>query len=279
MKRALVCWHADGMIHYWVAEDSDEVSLETAIASIVKVHGATDYWLQHEEEHVSKAFAWSFSALDMFEVCKKKYYHIRVAKSHKDADNSAAADGKFIHDAMYQRVIHGKPLPITLRQHEAIAARFAAADGEKHGEMRLALNDKFEPRDYFAKDVWVRVVIDLLIVKGTTATLCDWKTGKKKDRFDQLKLSAAVLSRYMPEITEFKLAFIWLKDSDISLYPGKDDKPFTKDSMKAVWLEYLPRVQEIKKAMATTEFPATEGPLCGWCPVTSCPHWVDRSEL
>jgi len=222
---------------------------------------------------MKRAFAWSFSALDVFEVCRKKYYHLKVKKDVKDADSTASQDGKFIHDAMKKRVIDGVPLPIKLRQHEKLAKRFADSKGEKHGEMQLALNKKFEPRDWFAKDVWVRAILDLLIVRGTTAVLVDWKTGKRKERYDQLRLAAAVLSRYMPEIEEFVLVFVWLKDGEVS-----DPVTIKKSEMRSVWIEFLPRVKEITDAIKTTTFPATESGLCGWCPVTSCPHWFDRSE-
>jgi len=223
------------------------------------------------------SFAWSFSAIDTFENCNKKYYHLKVLKKgdpghFKDADSDASIDGKFIHQAMFKRVIKGEPLPIQLRQHERIAAGFAECEGEKHGEMRLALNKGFEPRDFFAKDVWVRAVLDLLIVRGDTAILVDWKTGKKKERWDQLHLSAAILSRYMPEINHFRLVFAWLKDSDFST------ALLEKEEIKGVWLNYLPRVKVITDAIKTTTFPANETPLCGWCPVTSCPHHVDRDN-
>ncbi len=220
---------------------------------------------------MKRAFAWSFSVLDMFELCRKKYYHLKVIKDVKDADSTASQDGKFVHVAMFKRVIDGVPLPIKLRQHEKLAARFANAKGEKHGEMQLALNKKFEPRDWFAKDVWVRAILDLLIVRGTTAVLVDWKTGKRKERYDQLRLAAAVLSRYMPEIEEFTLLFVWLKDGEIS-----DPVTITKSEMRGVWIEFLPRVKEMTDAIKTTTFPATSSGLCGWCPVTSCPHWIDR---
>ena len=203
----------------------------------------------------------------------KKYYHLKVKKDVKDEDSTASQDGRFIHAAMFKRVIDGLPLPIKLRQHEKLAKRFADAKGEKHGEMQLALNKKMEPRDWFAKDVWVRAILDLLIVRGTTAVLVDWKTGKRKERYDQLRLAAAVLSRYMPEIETFTLVFVWLKDGEVS-----DPVIITKAEMRGVWTEFLPRVKEITDAIKTTTFPATESPLCGWCPVTSCPNWFDRSE-
>lgn len=220
-----------------------------------------------------RAFAWSFSALDTFEVCNKKYYHLKVAKDVKDSDNQASVDGKFVHVAMKERVCHKVPLPIQLRQHEKIAARFADAPGEKHGEMQLALNHKMEPRDWFGKDVWVRAILDLLIVRGNKAILVDWKTGKRKERYDQLRLSAAILSRYMPEIEEFQLVFVWLKDGEIS-----PPQTLRKDQMRAVWIEFLPRVSAITQAIATTTFPAMQSGLCGYCPVSDCPNWYERGQ-
>lgn len=218
-----------------------------------------------------KPFAWSYSALTTYELCPKKYWHLYVMRDVKDADNQASADGKAIHSAMYQRVVKGKPLPLNLRHYEKTAAKFAAANGEKHGEMKLALNRKFEPCDYFAPDVYVRVVIDLAIVQGKTAIVVDWKTGKVKDDPTQMALNAAVLARWMPEITTFKTLFVWLQSSNIT------PKDYTVASFTPVWTDLLPRVGKIEEARKTTTFPAKEGRLCGWCPVTTCPHYVERS--
>ena len=221
------------------------------------------------------SFAWSFSVLDMFEVCNKKYYHLKVLKRgqegyFKDADSDAARDGKYVHEVMYNRVLEGVPLPPQIRHFDKVAARFADAKGAKFGEMKLALNKAFEPRDFFAKDVWVRAVLDLLIVRDDSAILVDWKTGKKKVRWDQLRLAAAILSRYMPEIEHFKLVFVWLKDNDLS------QSSVEKSEMKSVWLEFLPRIKEIETAIQTTTFLAMPSGLCSWCPVDTCPHWRAR---
>lgn len=219
-----------------------------------------------------KPFAWSYSALTTYEQCPKKYFHLYVAKDVRDADSSFSADGKIVHDAMRARVIDGKPLPLNLRHYEPIAAKFAAAPGEKHGEMRLALNNAFKPCDYFAPDVRVRVIIDLTIVQGDSAIVVDWKTGKVKDDPTQMALNAAVLSRWMPEIGLFKTLYVWLQSNNLT------PKNYTVSKFTAVWNDLLPRVAKIEEARKTTTFPAKQGPLCGWCPVKSCPHYVDRSQ-
>jgi hypothetical protein len=221
-----------------------------------------------------KKLAWSFSALSVFKSCRKKFFHLKVQKDVKDGDSEAAAEGKEVHDAMFKRVVKGVPLPLPLRQHEKIAARFAGTKcDQRHGEMKLCLNERLEPVDWFAKDAWVRAVVDLLLIRGKKAILVDWKTGRRKDEFDQLELSAAILSRYMPEIEEFQLVFVWLRDQEVT-----PPQVLAKCDMKRVWLKFLPSVNEIEEARKTTEFPASPSGLCGWCPVTSCPHWFDRSD-
>ena len=215
---------------------------------------------------------WSFSVLSTFETCRKKYYHLKIAKDAKDGDSDAAREGKEVHKAMYQRVLKGVGLPVPLRQYEKIAQRFFAATGEKHGEMKMCLNPAFEPVDWFADDAWVRTIVDLLIVQGDTAIIVDWKTGKKRIDWTQLQLTAAVLSRLMPEIKNFKLVFVWLKSSEVS------SMELELADLKPIWMELLPRVKEIEVAKQTTSFPATESVLCRYCPVSQCPHHVERDE-
>lgn len=220
-----------------------------------------------------KPFTWSYSALTTYELCPKKYYHLYVAKDVKDEDSSFSADGKIIHDAMKKRVVDGVPLPINLRQHEKLAAKFASAAGEKHGEMKLAITRQFEPCDYFAKDVWCRVVIDLTIVKGNQAIVVDWKTGKRKDDQTQMMLNTAVLAQFVPEIKLFTAVLVWMQSGELT-------PPFTytRASFPEAWNQLLPRVAKIEEARKTTTFPANPNGLCAYCPVRSCPHYVERSN-
>lgn len=205
----------------------------------------------------------------MFEQCPKKYFHIRVAKDAKDDDSQFAGEGKFIHDSLKKRVIDGKPLPIELRYLESVAKPFAEAKGEKRGELQLAITENFEATAWNDWDgAWCRAVIDLLILPTpTSAIIVDWKTGKRKDEFDQIKLSAAVLSCAMPEIETFKLTYVWTKNKQMT-------PPLTmrKEDMQAVWSDYMARLNDIHQATKTTSFPAVQSGLCAYCPVKQCPH-------
>ena len=222
---------------------------------------------------MAKPFAWSYSTLGRYESCPKQYYHINLIKDVKDeyGDSEAGAEGNAIHAALFRRVTKGDPLPLPLRHLEPMARRFADAPGEKHGELKLALNREFEPTGFFDPDVYLRAIIDLVIVRGTHATVFDYKTGKIKDDFTQLAMSAAVLSRYMPEIQTFDIAFVWLKHKNIS------KQSYTRPEFKVIWADLLPRAQQLELAVKTTDFPAKKSGLCkGYCPVKSCPNWEAR---
>jgi hypothetical protein len=220
---------------------------------------------------MNKRLAWSYSALDMFHNCPKKFYHLRVAKTHKEPDSEWQADGKFIHDALYKYACKGTPLPPQLRHMQEQVDKLLKIPGERHGEMKMCLNEDFKPRGFFAKDAWCRAVVDLVILpRPVTAVIIDWKTGKQKEGFDQLELSAVVLSRLMPEIEEFHLIYAWLKD-------GVETRTkITRRELKQVWLKFLPRVQDVDNANATTSFPAKPSGLCGFCCITECPNWYER---
>lgn len=214
-----------------------------------------------------KPFAWSYSALTRFETCPKQYYHLNVLKDYADADSDAAREGKEIHDALYKRVIKGTPLPFALRPMESVAVKFAESEGEKIGEVRVALNRDFEPVDFFAKDAWVRGVFDLLIIRGELGVLVDWKTGRPKEDVTQLLLMAAIAFGYAKELQTIKTAFVWTKNRSIT------PKTVRRDDVRRIWALILPRVEAMETAYKTTEFPANPNGLCrDYCPVRSCPH-------
>ena len=109
--------------------------------------------------------AWSFSALDMFEKCRKKYYHLKVRKDVKEPDNQWQADGKFVHDALFKYCTKGEPLPLQIKFMQEQADKVMEIPHTAiHGEMQLCLDEKFTPVAWFSKKAWVRAVIDLLML-------------------------------------------------------------------------------------------------------------------
>lgn len=213
-----------------------------------------------------KKFAWSFSALSRYESCPKQYWHMNVSKDVKDEDSEFAAEGRAIHEALFARCVKGLALPLNLRWLEPVAAKFVGLPGDSSGELKFAMSRNFEPQPYFGSDVFVRVVVDFLNVQGPTALVVDWKTGKVKPDFTQLKLTAAVLSTHLPEIETFKMAYVWVQHKQVS------PLVLQKAQLLEVWNDLLPRVAKIEQAIKDTTFPARKSGLCGWCRVAVCPN-------
>jgi hypothetical protein len=109
--------------------------------------------------------AWSFSSLKGFLTCPKQYYHLRVAKDYISGPTAATLYGTEFHKAcedyvrdetsLDTRFAHVKPLLDALRKLK----------GERFCELKMALNDKLEACEFFAKDCFVRGIGDLIILQ------------------------------------------------------------------------------------------------------------------
>lgn len=217
---------------------------------------------------MSKPVAWSFSRLNNYETCPRQYYEMNVARNFKDVGNEHTRYGTEVHKALQERVANGKRLPLHLTYLEPAAIKFAGATGEKLTEQQLAINRGFEPTDWFAQDVFCRVIIDLAIVNPPHAVLVDYKTGKNiSNDFTQLKLAAAVFMLHVPDVKETTLAYYWTKHKKPT-YQG-----LTRDGAGAVWAELLPRVKRLERAYEKHEWPAQPNNLCKrFCVVKTCPY-------
>ncbi len=216
-----------------------------------------------------KQTAWSYSRLNGYETCPKKFFHSSVRKDVKEAESEAMRYGKLVHKALELRVGKNKPMPLNLRYLDKYAALLAKAKGKKLTEQQLAIDSSFEPCDWFSKQTWCRAIIDLAIVDAPHAVVIDYKTGKISDDFTQLRLAGVLLMLHMPEVHTVDLAYLWTKDKKIT----RDERTLTRDDIKTVVLDLMPRIKKYERAHRMESFPARPGYLCkSWCAVTQCPY-------
>lgn len=213
--------------------------------------------------------AWSYSRLNNYETCPKKFWHLSVAKDVFEGESEAMRYGKLVHKALEERVGKDKPMPLNLRYLEKYAAKLANAEGKKLTEQQLAIDANFEPCSWFDKKTWCRAIIDLAIVNDPHAVVVDYKTGKISDDFTQLRLAGALLMLHMPEVQTVDLAYLWTKDKKMT----KHDERMSREDIKLVILDLMPRLKKYERAHRTESFPARPGFLCKkYCPVKKCPH-------
>lgn len=210
----------------------------------------------------SKMPPWSYSSLTAFETCPKRYYLTRVAKKVVEPQTEATIWGNKVHGCLEARIKSGTALPEYLQAYEPMAAKIASREGKRIVEERMTLDRNFRPTKWTDATAWCRGIIDVGVVGSETATLLDWKTGKRKLDSDQLKLFAGFAFAHYPWVQKVKTGFIWLKENLI------DKETFTREQIGDIWNEFIPRVQRLEIAYTEDKWPAKPSGLCrSWCPV------------
>lgn len=215
--------------------------------------------------------AWSYSRIEASETCARKFWHLSVAKDIKEEESSYQTEGKETHLAFAKLVKNGIALPLHLRHHGPVLTKIAAMPGEKVVEQQIALNANWQPVDWFAKDAWLRVISDLTQLNCRAALVWDWKTGRPKDDFTQLRLNAAVTMHLAPEIEQVRMSYYWTKTRQIT-----SDKMVRAD-LPEFWGSMLKRVQTYQSRFDRQDFPPNPNPFCKGCPVRNCQYWKPRS--
>jgi len=223
-----------------------------------------------------RPLSWSFTGLTDFEGCPKRYaeskFYCRVAW----VDTPQIIWGNRQHSAAENAV---KGLPVTDLEALAPVKKYTDAfikqrtlGAEVLAEMEIVLDRNMKPlksaKAWFSKDAWFRAKLDVTIIRGTTANLYDYKSGKMKDDPDQLRICAAALAVVRPEIELYIPKFIWTKDQKVT---GCEE--ITKDEIPGIWEGLIGRVKRMEQAWASENFPARPSGLCPWCAIyETCVH-------
>ena len=214
-----------------------------------------------------KSFAWSYGKLKNYETCPARYYGVDVSKNFKEEEGESLLYGNTLHKVIAKRIGDGVPLPSPFKHLEAWAEKILATPGEVLVEQQLAITKELGPTEWFGRDAWYRGIADVIKIVGPVAVVLDWKTGKIVEDSVQLALMAQCVFAHHPQVEKIRTEFIWLKED------ATTRADFAREDMVGVWAGLLPRVDQLKHAHDTMQFPAKVGNLCRkWCPVTSCPH-------
>lgn len=215
--------------------------------------------------------AWSYSKVNTFKQCPKKYYHLYVKQDVKDRGSPATVYGNKVHKAAEKYIKDGEPLEKEYAFLRKTLDAFNRIEGEKHCEIRLGVakeDDEFKPTKFMAPDVWYRGIADLLIVNGDKAFLVDYKTSKTANYADtkQLDLLAGAVFINFPEVKKIKSALSFV------ICDGFVAKEHTADMYKSYINVFDEALERIEVAGNEGVWNPVDGPLCGFCPVISCEH-------
>ena len=215
----------------------------------------------------TKSFAWSYSALNNYETCPRRYYEYSIAKSVDEPESEHIRYGNSVHQAFERRVAFGEKLPLGMGMYENMLAGLAAAQGDVYAERKLAIDKDFTPSTWFGPGAWFRQVLDYTNVRpDLVAVTLDYKTGKPKEDNTQLQLAAGMIFAHDPEVTRVRAAMVFVG------YGATERAEYTREQLPEIWDEILPRVRTLERARASQDFPPNPGGLCRrYCGVKSCP--------
>lgn len=214
---------------------------------------------------------WSYSSIKTFDQCPKKYYHLRVLKDIKDEGSDATVYGQEVHKAAELYIKNGTPIPRKFEFLQDVCDAFNIIEGEKHCELRLGVKRTetgYAPCGFFDKDVWWRGIGDLVILQDTLAFSIDYKTSKNSKYADmkQLDVLSAALFTHFPQLERIKSGLVFVISGEF-IY-----KEHTADMKDSYFASFDNELDRLAVAQETGVWNANSGPLCRFCPVTSCEH-------
>jgi hypothetical protein len=214
------------------------------------------------------SFNFTWTKIKNYETCPRRYAEIDLGKNFKETSEQLDY-GIEMHDAAKERISNGTPLPEKFQTLEKWIRKFTKdSDDPAVGiqtELRLAIDKNMKPCSWFGKTVYFRGVIDFLKIRKKVALAVDWKSGEPKDDLIQLGLFAQLVFSHYQWVEAIKTMYVWIKVNDCT-----EENLYRKD-MKDLWKEIDPRVNALKIAHETDNFPPKKSGLCKeYCPVVTC---------
>lgn len=220
---------------------------------------------------------WSYSGLQSYETCPRAFYEIRIAKNFKEDWNAPhLLWGNEVHKALELRVGHGIGLPIRMQAFERLASILVSLPGIKFVEHETAITADGAPATYWNDPTaWHRGKDDIKIINGHKAIVGDYKTGKKSNNEEQLKLAAVRIFANHEEVDTVTSIYFWLQTGEVT------KTVYFRRNMPPVIEEFGPRIQKMEWSEKHNAWPTRPSGLCkrsrkpgstyGGCIVATCP--------
>ena len=210
---------------------------------------------------------WSFSGLKDFENCPRRYYEVKVLKNYPFPDTEQIRYGKELHKAAEDYVRDGTPIPEQFAFVKPTIDALLTKPGRRYPELEMALTADLTPCNFKDPNVWVRGIVDLLIVDddNLTAWVVDYKTGNNKyPDVGQLELMSLMVFANFPHIRQVNSALLFVVKETMVKHK------MTIDEANLAWQRYRERVAKMEACHSNNVWNPNQTPLCNYCPVKSC---------
>jgi hypothetical protein len=220
--------------------------------------------------------ALSYSRMSDYRQCPHKYkgkYIDKRPEFYGDKKSPHLIRGGNVHHALENYVVKKKAgensIPVSSlleveRTKPLIDKLMVSYD--LHPEHQIAINDKFERVEWYSKEAWFRVIMDL-IGFAHHLFIGDYKTGKISEYMGtleipgQLHLSSLIGMAIWPKFEEVHNAYIYVdhKKTDLLALNRTSHFKILKDRL----------IEEHLAINADTSFEPKKNEFCKWCDATN----------
>lgn len=189
--------------------------------------------------------------------------------------NQHCLDGKLEHDFPYWEKAYKRALKEETLDPEyySTVSGMMKSYAESHdinmdsaigAEEKIALTRDFKPTDWLADDVWFRLIIDYLQIKGNLARITDYKAGWLLTTPKmQLKIYAWAVKKVYPQVTDFEVVIDYVRHEHQEIFH------ITEDELAGIEEEILiitSQIEEDKKHRPKIGIACTYCSCWRWCP-------------
>lgn len=216
-------------------------------------------------------YTWSFSSLKDFVNCPKQYHEVKVLKQFTKKVTHQMLYGTEVHKALEDYVRDGTPLAKNYERFKPVLDELIDIPGIKYPEHEMGLYRDKTACGFDDENRWVRGIVDLLIVDGKYAYIIDYKTGSNKyPDPKQLKLMALMTFAHFPEVNHIKAGLLFVMHNSFM------DEEYHREDVPKLWKFFEADLARLDLSYNNEVWQPNPTPLCGWCPVNTCPHYKER---
>jgi len=211
---------------------------------------------------------YSFSKISAYRTCAYQWYHKYIEKTVVFKPTAATQWGTDIHAAAEHYINDAKPLTDRYEVLKPYLDLIDNTEGTKRAEVEYAVTKDLKPCGFWDKSAYLRGKLDVEINQGDRVQILDWKSGKFKNDFNELRCFSVLTFLNNPEVEKTRNVYIWLK---------KDSKPTIEIIDRSQITALLEPLQEtmslIERDIESGLFRPKPSGLCkSYCDVLECKH-------
>lgn len=213
---------------------------------------------------------WSYSAINLFKQCPRKYFRLKVLKDIKEDEYvEHLIYGNAVHKAAEEYGRDGTPIPEKYDYIRPYVDTLIESPGEKLYEHKMGLTQDLDACGFMAKEVWWRGIADFLAINGKEAVLVDYKTGKSARYADtaQLELLALAIFAHFPDVQIVRAGLLFVVSKEFI------ELEILRDSQAKLWKPWLKVTDQLDACFENDTWNPSPNFTCRkFCPVLDCEH-------